>query len=412
MFQGTQATEALNQAPLGFEPGDVSGVVVTHAHLDHCGRLPLLTRGGFEGDIYMTPATRDLIELALIDAAKIQAHEREAAWFTMEDVMEVLARIRLVEYHQTFELAGFSLYLVDAGHILGSASVVIRARSADKRYVFSGDLGNTPQDLIRPTEYIGLADTVVMESTYGDRDHPPEDAGEVLRQEITAVEHTGGTLLIPAFSLERTQEVLHVLDHLKKKAAVSPDTPVFLDSPMAIRATRIFRRFAKLYNRELQRHKLQDDPFDFPGLELTIEQGESEAIANVTGPKVIIAGSGMMTGGRIIRHAAHYLPELNTRLLFVGYQGVETLGRKILEGIKRVEINEKMVEVRAHVREVSALSSHAGQSQLLTWLRKITGVKTVYLVHGDEPQRMALEMQILKTCPNMTVELPKREALG
>jgi metallo-beta-lactamase family protein len=408
MFQGTDDLVELNYNPLKFDASNLSGVLLTHAHLDHCGRLPMLALTGFKGKIYMTAPTFDLIDVILTDAARIAQEKIDyPPLYTLDDVAKTLQMVEVIEYEQEISIDSFSVRFKDAGHILGSASIEITDREDGKKIVFSGDLGNTPEDIIKPAVYIDNADIVVMETTYGNSSHPKEDTSEILMEEINTVEDVGGVLLIPAFSLERTQEILHRIHHLKHEGKVRKDTPVFMDSPMGIRATEIFKQFREFYNVEMQGHK--DDPFSFEGLATTIEARDSKEIIKAMEPKIIIAGSGMMTGGRILHHALNYLPLPTTRILFVGYQAETTLGRQIVTGAKSVKIKDgkkmKQVQIRASVRAIATMSSHADQPKLFTWLEHIEGVKKVFLTHGDTDQRLAFA-QLLKTKGYHDVTLP------
>lgn len=403
MFQGTDDLVAMNYKPLDFDPSNLSAVLLTHAHLDHCGRLPLLAMTGFKGKIYMTAPTFDLIDVILTDAAKIAQEKMDyPPLYSPEDVVKVLQMVEVVAYEQELNVDSFAITFKDAGHILGSASIEI-IDTDNKKIVFSGDLGNTPEDIIKPAVYIDNADIVVMETTYGNATHPGEDTSKILMEEINNVEDVGGVLLIPAFSLERTQEILHRIHHLKHEGKVRADTPVFMDSPMGIRATEIFKTFREFYNEEMQSHK--DDPFSFEGLATTIEARDSKEIIKAMEPKVIIAGSGMLTGGRILQHAINYLPLKTTTILFVGYQAEETLGRKIVNGAKKVKIYDKTVEIRASVRAIATMSSHADEPKLLKWLEHIKGVKKVFLTHGDTDQRRTFA-QLIKTKGYHDVILP------
>ncbi len=242
-----------------------------------------------------------------------------------------------------------------------------------------------------------------MESTYGDKVHPKEDPSQIIREEINKVEQTSGVLLIPAFSLERTQEILHRINHLKKDGKIRPDTPIFLDSPMGIRATEIFKQFREFYNHELQSHK--DDPFSFEGLAVTTDARDSREIIKAMEPKVIIAGSGMLTGGRILHHVMNYAPLPTTRILFVGYQAEETLGRNILLGARKIRLYDKVITIRAQIRKIDTMSSHADQPRLLTWLGHIKGVKKIFLIHGDVEQRKGLSEKV-KQVGHQDVILP------
>lgn len=413
MFQGSEELEAFNYHPLAFDPRKLTSVVLTHAHLDHCGRLPLLVRNGYRGKLYMTPATASLVELTLLDSAKIVTEDHpDHPLYSIDDVDLLLRQIITVEYGEPFSISHFDLMFRDAGHILGSAIIEItdtRATGRLKKIVFSGDLGNSPEDIVRPTDTISYSDIVVMESTYGDRLHPKEDATEIIHNEINTIEKTGGTLLIPAFSVDRTQEILHKINHLKFSGKVALDTPVFLDSPMAIKATMIYEQFRNLYGTEMSNHAKTGDPFNFPGLSMTEHGRESFKIRNIKGPKVIMAGNGMMMGGRIMRHAVEYLPHTSTRLLIVGYQAEDTVGRAILEGAKEVSILGHTVPVKATITNASSMSAHADQNQLISWLSKIKDVKRVYLVHGEDTSRVALAARIKSELHITDVRIPQMD---
>ena len=410
MFQGGRDISELNYKPLDFNPASLKAVFLTHAHLDHCGRLPLLIYPGFLGKIYMTAPTRDLVEVILTDSAKIAEEKIDfMPLYGADEVYKVLQMIEVIEYEQTITVEEFSVTFKDAGHILGSASIEIVDNTNGKKIVFSGDLGNTPEDIIKPAVYSDDADVVVMETTYGSSSHPNEDVSKILMEEINAVEDTGGVLLIPAFSLERTQELLHRINHLKKEGKVRADTPVFMDSPMGIRATEIFKQFKLFYNEEMQSHT-DNEPFEFEGLATTIEARDSKEIIKAMEPKVIIAGSGMMSGGRILHHALNYLPLQTTRILFVGYQAEGTLGRQIINGAKTVKIKDrkqmKQVPIRASVRSITTMSSHADQQKLFTWLEHIKGVKKVFLIHGENPQREAFAHLIKEKLGIQNIVMP------
>lgn len=405
LFQGSKEVADLNYQKPHFDPSRVKGVVLTHAHLDHCGRLPMLVYGGFKGKIYMTAPTFSLIEVILNDAAKVAEEKVDVPpLYGADEVRKTLSMVEVVEYEKEIVFGTFAVKFIDAGHILGSASVEIVDRADGKKAIFSGDLGNTPEDIIKPTVFSDSADIVVMETTYGDKVHPDEDPTQILQEEINKVEAESGVLMIPAFSLERTQELLHKINHLKKDGKIRMDTPVFMDSPMGIRATEIFKQFREFYNEELQSHT--DDPFGFEGLAVTIEARDSKEIIKAMEPKVIIAGSGMMSGGRILHHAANYLSNKTTRLLFVGYQAEETLGRKILQGAKNVVISDRNVTVKASIREIKTMSSHADQKKLLNWLGHIKGVKKVFLVHSDVEQRITFQKKIQETLGLTDITLP------
>ncbi len=393
MFQGLPEIEVLNFKPIDCDFSKITGIVLTHAHLDHVGRLPLAFIGGFKGIVWSTPATRDLAQLVLLDSAKI-GRDDDHALYDREHVEQSFSWFKTANYNTQFKISDFSVQFYDAGHILGSSSVEVTDTGTGETIIFSGDLGNPAMDLLPPAAHIPAADYVVMESTYGDRLHPPGVAIDALAQEIKAIESNGGTLLIPAFALEKTQELLHWIKILKLERKIERETPVFLDSPMAIRATNLYHTYPHLFTPQLQQEMKQSDPFDFPGREITMSPKRAKVIDKYSGPKVIIAGSGMMMGGRILKHAATYLPIGSTRLFLVGYQGEGTLGREIDEGTKKIEINDKIVTIRCHVNRTQTMSSHADQSQLLDWLKNIKGVKSVVLTHGEDDSRKTLAQKI------------------
>lgn len=410
MFQGTPEIESFNTRAYEYDCSTLMGAVLTHAHLDHCGRLPILLQKGYKGPIYMTEPTKDLTALSLLDSAKIALQDKKAGLYDKTQAYQTIDRFRTVNYREPVRVGDFKVTFRDAGHIVGSASLEIEDLVPDseiKKIVFSGDLGNSPEDIVMPTELIDSADAVVMESTYGDRLHEPEDPYQILQNEINTIEETGGTLLIPAFALERTQEILHMIMHLKKEGKVANETPVYLDSPMAEQATFIYMDHQDMFNSHIQSDiQNEGSPFNFPGLIVIEKKGKSMGIHRMEGAKVIIAGSGMMSGGRIVGHAAHYLISEQNRLLIVGYQGEGTLGRSLMEGKREVSIDNQVVTIRATVNATHALSSHGDQQQLMDWLKHIQGVKKVILTHGDEEPRRALADRITKELGIADVQRP------
>ncbi len=407
-FQGPEV-DYLNYKPYEYDCSTLSGVVLTHAHLDHCGRLPILLKKGFTESIFMTSATADLTELSLLDTAKIAKEDEKPMLFTKELAEQTFQRFKRVTYREPFIIGDFTITMRDAGHILGSAYLEVvdkKPDSAIRKVVFSGDLGNSPDELLPDIERIDSADAVVMESTYGDRLHPDEDPVDVVAHEIHEVEAMGGTLLIPAFSLDRTQELMHMIKHLKEKGKMKAETKVFMDSPMANAATAIYSRYSEDFNAHITEEFKGSGPFDFPGLVIIHKQKGQRRIAEELGAKVIIAGSGMMTGGRIIGHAITYLPIPATRLLIVGWQGEQTLGRAILEGNPKVKIGDMVVPVKATVTDTQAMSAHADQQQLMDWLTSMKGVRRVYLTHGDDDPRKALAEKIMADLGIADVHMP------
>ena len=409
MFQGPHEIDKLNYEPYDFDVSNLSGAVLTHAHLDHSGRLPILYSHGYRGNIWMTPPTRDLTEISLYDSAKVAKEGARPALYDHNLAVQTILKFETVEYRIPKQVSDFTVMFRDAGHILGAASLEITDTHPDseiKKIIFSGDLGNSPEPLEQKTELIDTGDAVVMESTYGDRLHPKENPVEKVQSEINTVEKSGGALLVPTFSLDRSQEMLHMIMHLKKEGKIARETPVYLDSPMAQKATEVYVNYPKDFNSHIQEDLKIGDVFDFPGL-VTIERWEqSAAIHTQLGPKVIIAGSGMMTGGRIRGHAAFYLPMESTRLLIVGYQGVGTLGRLLVEGTKNVDIDGIGVSVGGVVSDTHAMSSHADQAQLMIWLKHIKGVKKVFLTHGDDGPRSVLFKKIKDELGTKDIILP------
>ena len=409
MFQGVSELEKLNYEPIDYDLSQLSGAVLTHAHLDHSGRLPLLLSHGYKGNIWMTPPTRDLTEISLYDTAKIEKENGRQILYNHGLAVQTILKFETIDYRIPKQVGDFIVTFRDAGHILGSASLEIVDQNPDsefKKIVFSGDLGNTPEPLELPTELIDNADLVVMESTYGDRLHPKSNPIDDIMKAINIIENSGGTLLVPTFSLDRTQELLHIIMHLKKDGKIKAETQIFMDSPMAEKATRVYVEYPKDFNNEIQNDLKIGDVFNFPGLTVVGKGAESEAIHQNAGPKVIIAGSGMMTGGRIVNHAAYYLPMDSTRLMIVGYQAVGTLGHKILNGDKTVYINGISVNVKATVIETQAMSAHADQGQLITWLKHIKGVKKVILTHGEDSARNILSKKITEELGIQDINLP------
>jgi len=410
MFQGPSEVDKLNYLPYDFDVSTLSGAILTHAHLDHCGRLPIIISKGFKDSVYMTPPTRDLTELSLLDSAKIAKEDKTQVLYTTADVISLVKQFVTVEYHKEIHIGDFIITFYDAGHILGSASleIVDKNPSSDiRKIIFSADIGNYPAYLEDATEFIKSGDAVVIETTYGDRLHPEESPIDALQSEINAVEVNGGTLLIPSFSLDRAQELLHMIMHLKKEGKVLKETPVILDSPMAEKATKIYVDYPKYFNPHIEAEYKLGEMFDFEGLEVTKDWRQSQAIHARPEPKVIIAGAGMMTGGRIVGHAMHYLSFPTTRLMIVGYQGEGSLGRELLNGTSEVIIKGVKIPVKASIHDTQGLSSHADQGQLMEWLKSIKGVKKVILTHGDDHSRIGFSEIVEKDLGISDITLPK-----
>lgn len=399
MFQGSQFNEAKNQDRFQFNPKELTSVIVTHAHLDHVGRLPLLIKNGYAGHIFATPPTVELTKLILEDALEVMIYNKRKfgspILYESTDIANVVSQMKAVDYHKPHELYDLTFEFHDAGHIFGSAFVEFNGEG--KRVVFSGDVGNVNVPILRDTEILpDDIDILVCESTYGDRLHEtPMARQELLQNLISQAIGRGGTLMIPSFSLERTQELIYDLNDLIDRKRKLPRVPIFLDSPLAIDATKIYRKFTQYYDAEAERLvKKGNDLFEFPGLAMTETREESKHINQIIGPKIIIAGAGMMNGGRIVHHAMRYLSDERNTLLIIGYQAENTLGRKILDGDSPVEIMGEKIPVRCHVKAIGALSAHADQNKLLDWIGGGTSIpKKVLINHGE---------------PNASEELAKR----
>lgn len=400
MIQGCHFCERRNLRPFPYDPKRIDAVVVTHAHVDHTGRLPKLVKDGFLGKIFLTPPTRDFTALLLEDSADIllsEARERGIEpLYSYGDLAETVPLFHPLAYREEKEIApGVVLRLHNAGHVLGSSIVELKAE--DRTIVFSGDLGNAPMPLLDPPVVIPRADAVLIESTYGDRIH--EENAERQHMLEDAIEETverGGTLLIPAFAFERSQELLFELNELVENRKIPP-IPVFVDSPLAIKITEIYKRHVSYYNKDAQQLLLRGDKdlFAFSGLKFAMTVPESKAINDVRPPKVIIAGAGMMHGGRILHHARRYLPDPKSTLLITGFQAAGSLGRRLLEGEKNIKIFGETVEVRAKIHAIFGYSAHADKEQLVSWLNHFERpVNKIYVVHGEAVPALALTQYI------------------
>lgn len=396
--QGGRYAERQNFNPFPYSPKEITAVFITHAHLDHIGLLPKLVREGFRGTVYSTSPTRALAQLLLEDAEGILAQEAQVfnvkQLYTTADIEELMTLWQSVPYHELVSTKNFTIYFHNAGHILGSS--FIRVIAEDKTVIFSGDLGNTPPPLIQPIEYIEKADYCLIESTYGDRVHGQTgQMKEALEDVIEDAVNKKGVLMIPAFAMERTQDLLFHLNELMEQGRI-PHVSVFIDSPLAIRLTEAYKRFRNELSDATKQFLDQGHAlFDFPGLRKTLTTEESKSINQAPPPKIVIAGSGMSNGGRILYHERLYLGDSKNTILFVGYQAKGSLGRRILDGEKHVTIFDEEVSVRAQVRSIDAYSAHADQPQLLKWLEPMRfSLKKVFVVQGEEEQSLPLTQKI------------------
>jgi metallo-beta-lactamase family protein len=462
MFQGGPHETIRNRVPLAYDPAEIDALVLTHAHLDHCGLIPLVVAGGMRGPIFATAGTVELATLVLLDSAKLQeeAAKRDARFerrhpgraaredrraeedlrvasdeaaaleseasaedrdpetvlrgqppvietsiddplYTEADARAALRLFRSVTYGREVEVAsGVRATLYDAGHILGSAIVRLRVddEGGERVIVFSGDLGRPGTPIIRDPTPVSDADYVVVESTYGGREHEPqEEAVRLLGEIVRAVGDSRGVLLVPAFAIGRTQEVVWQLDRLLEKGTI-PRMPLYLDSPMASKATAIYKRHAEYFDEETRTLLSKgEEPLDYPGAVIANDIEKSRAIASAARPHVIVASNGMLTGGRVLGHLKNLIGDERTTLLFVGYQGEGTTGAHLQSGARQVRIDGTQHEVRCQVRSIDGFSAHADESELLDWLRGFTKgrkLRRVFVVHGDPDAQAALAPKI------------------
>jgi metallo-beta-lactamase family protein len=478
MFQGSPNEAVRNRVPFGFEPAALDAVVLTHAHLDHCGLLPVLVREGFSGPIHCTAGTAELAELVILDSGKLheQFAKREARWerrnpdrvaaddraeaeayreavtlasegeamtseataqatendaadpevalraqppavevdldlplYTRDDAEAVLPLFETTPYDRELQVApGVHATFLDAGHILGSAIIRLRVEADADRpervIVVSGDLGRPGTPIIRDPTAVDAADYVLVESTYGGREHEPTDeAVRILAETVRLVDEAEGVLLIPSFAIGRTQEIVWQLDRLIDEGAI-PLLPLYLDSPMATSASAIYQKHADYFDAETaELLRSGDTPLDYPNQIITRDVEDSKAIAQAPRPYMIVASNGMLTGGRVVAHLRNLIDDPRATLLFVGYQGEGTLGAHLQAGAKRVRVDGQERDVRCQVRSIGGFSAHADEGELLAWLssfgrgrkRGDPGFPNVeFLVHGDPEAQIALEPKV------------------
>lgn len=422
LYQGGHELNEGNAAPFGFDAGAIDYVLLTHAHLDHCGRLPLLVKRGFRGEIITTAATRELARVVMLDAAHLQ--EEEANWqarktarhgsaevpqplYTTLDALNTLDCFgRTAAYDKPMELApGLRATFLDAGHILGSASIYLQLEEdgRSRSVAFSGDLGNSGRPLLRDPVPPPRVDAVVMETTYGDRLHKSlQSSVEELYQAIEDTFRRGGNVIIPTFALERAQELLYYLREGVEGGCLSKSMQVFLDSPMAISATEIFRRHPECFDPEaFAKFRHGRDPFMLPGLHFTRETADSMDLNRISSGAVILAGSGMATGGRVRHHLKHNLWRQNSSVIFVGFAAKGTLARQIIDGAKTVHLFGEEIPVRARIHTINGFSAHADRDELLAWHHRV-GAPRTFLVHGEEE----VMRQFGALLENTKVEMP------
>jgi metallo-beta-lactamase family protein len=412
-FQGSRAEADRKNRALGIEPDRIAGAILTHGHLDHCGLLPLLAKNGYRGNIYATPATRDIASLIMMDSARIQA--RDAAYlrsqaqkrgekfnweplFTEKDAIQAASQFLGISYNRPLHIGdGVNLEFLDAGHILGSAMalITVKKKGGETRILCTGDLGRKGKPIIRDPEIPPAPDYLVLESTYGDRRHEDkDDTVKKLAATASRMVAQKGKILIPSFAIERTQELVYYF-HLLVDSGAIPEVPIFVDSPMAANATTIFQVHPECYDDEIHKAFIRHhkNPFGFNSLNFTTSVDESKALNNRRGPLIIISADGMCEAGRIQHHLIHNIEDPGTTVLIVGYMAENTLGRRIRDRAEELKIHGQWFKRRAQVEELNAFSAHADYTEALDWLRAMDSsrLKRIFLVHGEPGAQKAFK---------------------
>jgi metallo-beta-lactamase family protein len=416
MFQGRRKESYEKNRDLSFSPADVKSIILTHGHFDHSGSLPVMVKNGFTGNIYSTPATRDITNIILMDSAHIQAKDYEylqkkkkkrpernitlyEPLYDTEDVLKTLQHFVGMNYHRPFfPISGAEAEFYDAGHILGSAMVHLKLKDGTQ-IGFTGDLGRNGLPILRDPEHFPDLDYLVMEGTYGNRLHDSMGMAEQkLADVVNQAVSQQGKIVIPAFTIERTQELIYIL-HLLTKNKQIPKIPIFIDSPMAVNATSIFRVHPECFDKETYEDFLShhEDPFGFDNIRYVNSVKESKEINLVNGPSIIISASGMAETGRILHHLKNNIEDPNSIIAVVGFMAAHTLGRRLVEGEKHIKIFGKPYNVNAQIKTLNAFSAHADYNEISTWLSKmdLNKLKKIFLVHGEKDALDSLQVKLL-----------------
>ncbi|WP_456480705.1 MBL fold metallo-hydrolase [Nautilia sp.] len=412
MFQGLN--EHLNYEPLGFNPKEIEALIITHGHLDHVGRIPLLYKAGFKGRVFAHPATFDIAKIVLMDAAKLQEEEYKTRYkkaqrrgeedkvrkplYTKDDIKEIFKKMNKIkiEYNKKIKITeDIKAVFKDAGHILGSSFVEIDFKEfgIKKRIVFSGDLGNKNNGILPRPEKPSSADALFIESTYGDRNHKNIDESIMeFKKVIINTLLNGGNVLIPTFAIERAQQILCILKEMSEEKSLPKSAKVFLDSPMAEKVTAVYKKWNKLLSSHCRHFK--NHPFEFKQLRLVKDVEESKAINKIERGAVIIAGSGMCNGGRILHHLKHRIWNPRNSVLFVGYQAKGTLGREIIDGAKFIKIFHEEIIVKSKIHTINGFSAHADQKELIEWMNEFEKLDRIFLIHGEYDKQVIFKSVI------------------
>lgn len=410
LYQGNRALRDRNWDKFPMPPMQMEAIVLTHAHLDHIGYLPKLVKQGFSGPIYCTEATAELAKILLLDSGKLQEEEAEYArkkgyskhdnpqpLYTQEDAEAVFPKLVPQEFERPFSIhPDVTVTYYHAGHILGASivKIVVKGKEQEKKLVFSGDLGRYHDPILYPPSRIPKADILWIESTYGDRVSPPVKPEEELGRAIRETFDRGGLVIIPAFAVGRTQLVMYYLFQLMEKGKI-PKAPIFLDSPMAINATKLYLDFKSDHQLSAVLEEDGNHPFDHPQLHYFQKQEQSRSLNEYRGNAIIISASGMATGGRVLHHLFHHLPDEKNGVIFVGYQAEGTRGRRLLEGEPEIRIYGREVPVKAKIYQIDGLSAHADQNELMDWAEGfIEKPKIVFIIHGEEKSASILGQKL------------------